>query len=214
MIEASLANSNDEAIHDSFTPFHLDDFQGPQKRILSVFPYTIYNGSTWNCYISLGMATNEQKAPLVEEIAKAGSPLNPKYFLNAENLELWVDNALAGLCRLRLSSPDEEGAMAAGESFMAIGSLEAVFVRPCYQSLGFGELISEYCAELVTNSLFAHIRERYSSYPSIEVILRADFESAEGERFFDQLTDTMQMNMEMIAGMLKIPIKVSTDAGF
>ncbi|QXW42706.1 hypothetical protein [Pseudomonas amygdali] len=199
---------------EDLSPFHQDGFQGPQKRILTVFPHHADNGCEWNCYISIGMATDEQKAPLVNEIAQAGSPLNDKYFLGAENLELWIDNHLAGLCRCRLSAPDEEEALATEESFMAWVYLDAVFIRPCYQSLGFGERLSEQCVEQVTNSLLAHFRERHSGYSSIEVVLNADFESEQGERFFDQMTDNLQMNMDVIAQMLRIPIKVSTDAGY
>lgn len=194
--------------------FHQDGFQGPQKRILTVLSHLSDGGSEWSCYISVGMATDEQKAPLVEEIAQAGSPLNDKYFLGAENLELWIDNHLAGLCRCRLSAPDEEEALATGESFMALVYLDAVFIRPCYQSLGFGERLSEQCVEQVTNSLMAHLRERHSGYSYIEIVLNADFESEQGERFFDQMTDSLQMNMDVIAQMLRIPIKVSTDAGY
>lgn len=97
---------------------------------------------------------------------------------------------------------------------MAWVYLDAVFIRPIYQSLGFGERLSEQCVEFVTNSLLAYIRERYSGYPSIEVVLNADFESEQGEVFFDQMTDSLQMNMEVIAQMLMAPIKVSTDAGY
>lgn len=194
--------------------FHQDDFQGPQKRILTVFTHLTYSGSEWGCYISVGMATDQQKALLVDEIAKAGSPLNQKYFLGAENLELWIDNQLAGLCRYRLSAPDEDQALAAGESFMAWVYLDAVFIRPGYQSMGFGERLTEQCVEQLTNSFLAHIRDCYSDYPLIEVVLNADFESEQGERFFDQMTDNLQMNMDVIAQMLEIPIKVSTDAGY
>ncbi|MFK7697999.1 hypothetical protein [Pseudomonas caspiana] len=150
----------------------------------------------------------------MDEITRAGSPLNRKYFLGAENLELWIDNELAGLCRCRLSAPDEEEALTAGEPFMAWVYLDAVFIRPTYHSLGFGERLSEQCVEVVTSSLLVHLRERYSRYPSIQVVLNADFESEQGERFFDQMTDSLQMNMEVIAQMLKVPIKVSTDAGY
>lgn len=59
---------------------------------------------------------------------------------------------------------------------MASVSLEVVFARPCYQ-----HTVSEYRAELVIKHLFAYIRECYANSPSIEVILTADFESAEGE---------------------------------
>lgn len=96
---------------------------------------------------------------------------------------------------------------------MAWVYLDAVFIRPIYQSLGFGERLSEQCVELVTNSLLAHLRERGSGYPSTEVALNADFESEQGERF-DQMTDKLQTNMEVNAQMLKFPIKVSTDAGY
>lgn len=214
MTKPGNTSTDDDMGQDELSPFHQDDFQGAQKRILTVFPHLTDNGSEWNCYISIGMATDEQKAPLVDEIAQAGSPLNHKYFLGAENLELWIDNQLAGLCRCRLSAPDEEEALAAGDSFMAWIYLDAVFIRPCYQSMGFGERLSEQCVEQLTNSVFAHIRECYSDYPSIEVVLNADFESEQGERFFEQMTDNLQMNMDVIAAILNVPIKVSTDAGY
>lgn len=214
MAETGSFCTDDETMSEDLSPFHQDGFQGPQKRVLSVFPHLADSGSGWNCYISVGLATDEQKAPLVDEIAQAGSALNHKYFLGAENLELWIDNELAGLCRCRLLAPDEEEALTAGESFTAWVYLDAVFIRPIYQSLGFGERLSEQCVEFVTNSLLAYIRERYSGSPSVEVVLNADFESEQGERFFDQITDNLQMNMEVIAQMLKVPIKVSMDAGY
>ena len=214
MTKSGNSSTDDDMALEELYPFHQDDFQGPQKRILTVFSHLTDSGTEWSCYISIGMATDEQKAPLVDEIAQAGSPLNHKYFLGAENLELWIDNQLAGLCRCRLSAPDDDEALAAGESFMAWAYLDAVFIRPCYQSLGFGERLSEQCVEQLTNSVLAHIRERYSDYPSIEVVLNADFESEQGERFFEQMTDNLQMNMDVIAEMLKTPIKVSTDAGY
>ncbi|PHN17210.1 hypothetical protein AO242_21195 [Pseudomonas sp. ICMP 561] len=74
--------------------------------------------------------------------------------------------------------------------------------------------MSERCVDLVTNGLFAHIRERYRTYPSIELLLTADFESEQGERFFNQLTDNLQMNVEIIIEIPKIPVTVSTDAGY
>lgn len=97
---------------------------------------------------------------------------------------------------------------------MAWVYLDAVFIRPCYQSVGFGGRLSEQCVEQVTNSLLAHLRERHSGYSSIAVVLNADFESEQGERFFDQMTDNLQMNMDVIAQMLRIPIKLSTDTGY
>jgi GNAT superfamily N-acetyltransferase len=214
MTEPCNIPTDDDMESDALFPTHQDSLQGPQKRIVTVFPHLAYSGSKWNCYISVGMATDEQKAPLVQEIAQAGSPLNGRYFLGAENLELWIDNELAGLCRCSLSTPDEDEAPTAFESFAAFIRLDAVFIRPCYQSLGFGEHLSEQCVELVTNSLLVHFRERYSSYSSIDVVLIADFESEQGERFFDQMTDNLEMNMDLIAEMLKVPIKVSTDAGY
>ncbi|MDC6378855.1 hypothetical protein BW687_001495 [Pseudomonas graminis] len=214
MIESGNIPPDDAMEVEALSPFHQDDFQGPQKRILTVFSHLEDSGSEWSCYISVGMATDEQKAPLVDEIAQAGSPLNHKYFLGAENMELWIDNQLAGLCRCRLSALDEEEALAAGESFMVWVYLDAVFIRPCYHSMGFGERLSEQCVEHLTNSAFAHIRERYSNYPSIEVVLNADFESEQGERFFDQMTDNLHMSMDVIASILNVPIKVSTDAGY
>lgn len=102
MTESGNTSINVDMTSEDLSPFHQDGFQGTQKRILTVFPHLADSGSEWNCYISVGMATDEQKAPLVDEIAQARSPLNDKYFLGAENLELWIDNHLAGLCRCRL----------------------------------------------------------------------------------------------------------------
>jgi hypothetical protein len=44
-------------------PWHQDDALGPQKRCLSIFQHSTYDETQhWNAFISIGMATNEEKS--------------------------------------------------------------------------------------------------------------------------------------------------------
>ena len=157
--------------------WHQNDILGPQRRGLSVFVHSSYDRrKDWHVVFSVGMATNDEKAPLIEETAACGMPLNPRYFIDAENLELWIDNALAGLCRCRLyevDNPDEE--LGPDEPLSFTVSLGAVFIRPLYRSLGFGELLNEQLAELIVSGILTHLMRKEADYSAIDVALTADF---------------------------------------
>lgn len=57
---------------------HQDGILGPQNRALGVFVHPSYDGKEeWNVFFSIGMATNQEKAPLVQEIAAAGTSQIP-----------------------------------------------------------------------------------------------------------------------------------------
>lgn len=130
-------------------PWHQDDALPPQKRCVSIFQHSTYDGTQqWNALISIGMATNEEKSPLVEEIAATGSPLEDTYFIDAENLELWINKELAGLCRYRShGSEDLDSTSETQGPLRFLFSFDAVFVRPLYHSLGIGEILSEHLTE-------------------------------------------------------------------
>jgi len=207
--------SDGVALADSEPP-NQDVFLGTQSRNLNVFCHETYDGSDcWRGHTSIGMATDEQKAPLVDEIAEAGSPLNPKYFIAVENLELWIENELAGLCRYRLATGDDpEYEIAPGEAFRLLLTLDAIFIRPQFHSQGFGQILSEELALLVTSGIFTKLRADISIHPEVDLALYCEFESAQGERFFNQLVDELQFRTEIISHLIKVPIKVSTDAGY
>lgn len=100
-------DTNDQSDAEALLP--QDGFLGHRRQYFSVQMHCSYSGTEeWATYFSTGIATDTQKAPLVEEIREAGTPLNNKYFLNSENLELWIDGQLAGLCRYRLSGHGDQ----------------------------------------------------------------------------------------------------------
>ncbi|WLD65467.1 hypothetical protein [Pseudomonas sp. OVF7] len=197
-------------------PWHQDDALGPQKRCVSIFQHSTYDGTQhWNALISIGMATNEEKFPLVEEIAAAGSPLNDNYFINAENLERWINNELAGLCRYRShGSEDLDGESKTQGPLKLLFSLDAVFVRPLYHSLGFGEILSEHLAEQLMAGLLTQLVRIKSHDDGADVVLFADFDSIEGDCFFEKLAELIELKIEISSNSLGIPITFSTDSGY
>jgi ribosomal protein S18 acetylase RimI-like enzyme len=197
-------------------PWHQDDALGPQKRCVSIFQHSTYDGTQhWNALISIGMATNEEKSPLVKEIAAAGSPLNDNYFIDAENLELWINKELAGLCRYRShGSEDLDDESETQGPLRFLFSLDAVFVRPLYHSLGFGEILSEHLAEQLMAGLLTQLVRIKSHDAGADVVLFADFDSVEGDRFFENLAELIELKIEISSNSLGIPITFSTDSGY
>ncbi|MHC8378502.1 hypothetical protein ACYZT3_21620 [Pseudomonas sp. MDT1-16] len=196
--------------------WHQDDSLGPQKRGLCAFVHTSYVGDQeWNFAFSIGMATNEEKTPLIQEIASAGSPLNPKYFIDAENLELWIESELAGLCRYTFyNGDDSDEELESVEPFRLVISLSAVFIRPQYHSLGFGELLNEQLAELMVSGILTRLLQSKAESSAMDVLLTADFESSQGETFFDYLTEQLEFKLELISTQFGVPIELHTDAGY
>lgn len=197
-------------------PWHEDDALGPQKRCVSIFQHSTYDGTQhWNALISIGMATNEEKYPLVKEIAAAGSPLNDNYFIDAENLELWINKELAGLCRYRIhGSEDLDGESETQGPLRFLFSLDGVFVRPLYHSLAFGEIVSEHLAEQLMAGLLTQLVRIKLHDAGANVVLLADFDSIEGERFFENLAKLIEIRIEISSDSLGIPITFSTDSGY
>jgi ribosomal protein S18 acetylase RimI-like enzyme len=186
-------------------PWHQDDALGPQKRCVSIFQHSTYDGTQhWNALISIGMATNEEK-----------SPLNDNYFIDAENLELWINKELAGLCRYRShGSEDLDGESETQGPLRFLFSLDAVFVRPLYHSLGFGEILSEHLAEQLMAGLLTQLVRIKSHDAGADVVLFADFDSIEGDRFFENLAELIELKIEISSNSLGIPITFSTDSGY
>lgn len=197
-------------------PWHQDDALGPQKRCIRIFQHSTYDGTQhWNALISIGMATNEEKFPLVKEIAAAESPLDGNYFIDAENLELWIDKELAGLCRYRShGSEDLDGTSETQGPLRFLLSLDAVFVRPLYHSLGFGEILSEHLSEQLMAGLLTQLVRTKSHDAGADVILSADFDSIEGERFFENLAELIERKIEITSDSLGVPITFATDSGY
>lgn len=197
-------------------PRHQDDTLGPQKRCMRIFHHSTYDGTQhWSVLISIGMASNEEKSPLVEEITAAGFPLNDNYFIDAENLELWINKELAGLCRYRShGGKDLEGDSETQGSLRFLFSLDAVFLRPLYHSLGFGDILSEHLAEQLMAGLLTQLLQTKSPDARANVLLFADFESIEGERFFDNVAELIDLKIKIASDSLGIPITFSTDSGY
>ena len=212
-------DANDQSDEDSLLP--QDGFLGHRQQYLSVQIHCSYSGTEeWATYFSIGIATDAQKAPLVKEIREAGTPLNSKYFLNSENLELWINGQLAGLCRYRLSGH--------GDQDLTTSDLDApnkdepyhlelsLFggVRPLYHSKGLGYLLSVQLADLVESSVLSRILAIPFVSPHISFTVTADFESSEGERFFDTLTEELEMRLNAISTAVGTPLKITLDAGY
>lgn len=157
----------------------------------------------------------------MEEICEAGAPLNNNYFLNTENLELWINGQLAGLCRYRLSGHGDQDLTIADldapnkdEPYHLDLSLLAAFIRPKYHSKGLGNLMSVQLADLVASGVLSRILAAPFVSPRISFTLTADFESSEGERFFDTLTEELEMRLNAISTTVNAPIKITVDAGY
>ena len=66
-------------------PWHQDDVLGAQKRCIRAWTHDSDDNRTqWSVCVSIGLATDEEKSPLVTEIEAAGSPLDENYFLGVE----------------------------------------------------------------------------------------------------------------------------------
>lgn len=198
-----------------------DGFLGPRRQYLSVqFHYSYSGTEEWAAYFSVGMATDAQKEPLVAEIREAGSPLNSEYFINAENLELWINGQLGGLCRYRLSgfgdqsftssNSDEPGE---DELFLHL-SLLAVFIRPQYHSKGLGSLLSTQLAEIVASGLLNRFLGNPVTSSNIRLTIAADLESSAGEAFFENLTEELEIKINAISAATQVSIEISVDAGY
>lgn len=93
-------------------------------------------------------------------------------------------------------------------------TLDAVFIRPRYHALGFGELFNEQLAELLVSGMLTRLIRNKAGYSAVHVTVTADFESSQGEAFFDYLTDQLEFKLEVASGVFGVPIKLSTDAGY
>lgn len=197
-------------------PWHQDEVLGAQKRCIRAWTHDSDDNRTQRSVcVSIGLATDEEKAPLVTEIATAGTPLDENYFLGRENLELWIDNQLAGLCRYnsRLFGPhDLPGS--ASELLAFDVALDAVFVRPIYHSLGFGEILSEIMAEQILAGILTRMHRRRSQDGEITLTMSADFNSFEGERFFENIIELISANMGAVSAYHGVAFKMIVDAGY
>jgi hypothetical protein len=213
-------DTNDQLDEESLLP--QDGFLGHRQQYLSAQIHCSYSGTEeWATYFSIGIATDVQKAPLVEEICEAGAPLNSKYFLNSETLELWINGQLAGLCRYRLSGHGDQDLTISDldapnkeEPYHLDLSLLAVFIRPQYHSKGLGYLLSIQLADLVASGVLSRILSAPFVSPHISFTVKADFESSEGEHFFDTLTEELEMRLSAVSTAVGIPIKITVDAGY
>lgn len=198
-----------------------DGFLGPRRQYLSIQFHFTYGGTEeWATHFSVGMATDAQKEPLVAEICEAGSPLNSEYFINAENLELWINGELGGLCRYRLSGFGDQSLTISNsdepeEDEPSIHlSLLAVFIRPQYRSKGLGNLLSNQLAEVVASGLLNRILVKPVTYSNMRLTIVADLESSEGEAFFENLTEELEIKINAISAATQIPIDINVDSGY
>lgn len=197
-------------------PWHQDDALGAQKRCIRAWTRDSDDDRTqWGMCVSIGLATDEEKAPLVTEIATAGFPLDENYFLGAENLELWIDNQLAGLCRYNSRSFGPHDLLGSAAQPLAFDvTLDAVFVRPIYHSLGFGEILSEIMAEQISAGILTRMHGRRSLGGDVTLTMNADFNSFEGERFFENVIELISVNVATVSASLGVAFKLIVEAGY
>ena len=197
-------------------PWHQDDVLGAQKRCIRAWTRDSDDNRTqWSMCVSIGLATDEEKAPLVTEIATAGFPFDENYFLEAENLELWIDNQLAGLCRYNSRSFGLHDLLGSASQPLAFDvTLDAVFVRPSYHSLGFGEILSEIMAEQISAGILTRMHGRRSLGGDVTLTMNAHFNSFEGERFFENVIELISVNIATVSASLGVAFKLIVEAGY
>ena len=69
-------------------------------------------------------------------------------------------------------------------------------------------------ADLVESSVLSRILAIPFVSPHISFTVTADFESSEGERFFDTLTEELEMRLNAISTAVGTPLKITLDAGY
>lgn len=201
---------------------HQDSFLGPQQAYLSSYlHYALEDDRHWAVHFSIGMAIDDQKRHIFHELAAAGNRLNEDYFLGVENLELWVDGQLGGLCRFSVCGDDDHDEFDelrvtpnAKSPYKIYIGLQAVFVRPQLKSRGFGEALCHQLSDVVTSGLLNRLLPQDVPSPSFNITLSADFESAEGERFYNELAQLLQMKLTVLEKTKGIPFRIIEDAGY
>lgn len=201
---------------------HQDNFLGPQKAFLSPYLHWSLDGEDqWAVHFSLGTASIESKKTLLQEFFAAGNKLNEGYFLHVENLELWIEGELAGLCRFEVSGDGDKRAtgdhapvLSADTPFRVDIELQAVFVHPKYKSKGFGNALCHQLSDVIANGLLNRIMPQPVPSPFLQITLLSDFESAEGERFFDELSELLHMKLSVLEKAKNLPFQLIEDAGY
>ena len=198
---------------------HQDNFLGPQKTFLSPYLHWSLDGEEkWAVHFSLGTASTESKRALLQEFFAAGNTLNEAYFLDVENLELWVDGALAGLCRYEVGGDgdldDDAHALSSAAPYRIGIEVQAVFVHPKYKSKGFGSALCHQLSDLIACGLLSRILPQPVPSPFFQITLASDFESAEGERFFDELSALLHMKLGVLEKAKGVPFELIEDAGY
>lgn len=167
------------------------------------------------------MATNQQKRSLVEEISEAGYPLNEVYFINMENLELWIDGELAGLCRYNLSGHGDDICLdetaeksPTDRPYRLHMELQAVFVRPQFHSKGFGSALCYQLSDTVCSGIFNRLLPNPTPSPSVELTLFCDFEPEAGERFFNEFVEQLETKLTVIQKAKGLLLRIVVEAGY
>lgn len=199
-----------------------NSFLGPQHtQLFSYLHHSCNDNRKWEVRFSIGMTSNDQKLRLINEVTATGNPLNVANFLSVENLELWIDAELAGLCRFQVTGDgdqdenDQYRAPSDAETpFKIQVNLHAAFVRPQFRSLGFGEALCVQLSNVVGNGILNRLVSQPISSPSIDVTLSAELESAEGERFCNQLSELLQSKMAVLYKIIGIPYRIIDDAAY
>lgn len=69
-------------------------------------------------------------------------------------------------------------------------------------------------ADLVASGILSRILATLFVSPQISFTLLADFESSEGERFFENLMEELEIRLNAISTAVGTPVKITVDAGY
>jgi len=138
--------------------------------------------------------------------------INPEFFKGGM-FEVWHEDAVIGGCSVSHEIDNDD------MNCCIFVSLKAVIVSPDYRMLGVGGLLAEAVGRNVANEILTLlVKERLSKRPmhNVSITFCADFESREGEAFFNILTNYVQygINPNKLSGLLKCDCSVDFDAGY
>ncbi len=173
-----------------------------------------------SCALSYGMATLEQKEVIFVDLKRDETlPLNEKPF-KEDCYELWLDQHLIGLCSLGYRGLIEfrefEGVDSFDDGYVSV-NLELVYLLEEYRGKGLGGELSTMLFYQVQNILLNDIfTNRHLIEKKLDVSVSADFESKEGQMFFDCFYNLLSHDFSFVANRLKFDFDVSfeCDAGY
>lgn len=109
---------------------------------------------------------------------------------------------------------DDAHALSSAAPYRIGIELQAVFVHPKYKSKGFGSALCHQLSDVIACGLLNRILPKPVPSPVFQITLASDFESAEGERFFDELSALLHMKLGVLEKAKGVPFQLIEDAGY